>query len=252
MSIRRWMYVALATAAPLLLIGIWLGAISFLQNFTTELAGILISTAVTILLVERILDREKGRVWGTARVNYARAADLYIEQFLFECLVSFVGIPHNRKDDGTYERLTGADVANYVETHRGELSSLYRYRDDGSVYMEVSPQDASSSTLLHKVSPTLSTLQRTVTPRVLGSEHDPKFANLLLRIERAMFHWRSKVELVEDDWGLAEADAWAQFEILARCVDDLDNHLRSRYGELRPSDDLEAFNLGRVSEAGYP
>ena len=187
-------------------LGFLLTPTGFVGNLLAETAGVAISVAIALALVDRISTAERNRRWAqvgahTERaikqriLNIAWAYYLYAQMSLDEMDEEFMyRTSLDQPETTTAKAITDLSVAN---------RKLLRPRATATDSTE-SPE------ALHRdVAQDLAHITGVLTPRVIDLASDPELAELLLRLEGHHDEWRGWMVTAEG-WGAPDKFAWRE------------------------------------------
>jgi hypothetical protein len=240
-----------ATVAAGLLLDTKDFAVSLLAGAAGASGGVLIA----VLLVERLLQRERERQWASVSAQLRRSILGTISDVAFDFYLA--NVPSLPDGADPFGNTSPADspsavsavvaalefMADDIESRKQALGTvraptivvrdengverLWQRGDPKSVHSVSSEQSArriqeheyhrsSSQSLYEDVKPYLQQLRDSMLPRLLQLGGRPPLAAALGDVEAAERVWRWAVELVEGDWGAPEEDAWAAAAQVAR------------------------------------
>lgn len=225
-------------------LGVALDAEGFVVNMAATGAGTAAGVVIAVWLVQRLIERERAKQWALVSNQLKRsiigiASDVAFRTYL-EVNPANVDLKA-LNDDPSHEawrpgalsqalRQLSDDVRQRADelgepslptiVIRGLDGSHDVFHEGSSYVVEVPTREAaarrrrsyyrsaSTATLLKAVHADLSQLRDVLLPRLLQLGADPALASALGDVEGAERRWRWAVEVVEDDWGGLESDAW--------------------------------------------
>jgi hypothetical protein len=197
---RRTAAVLLGIIASAIVPGLLLDPQPFIENLLAETAGAAASILVGLMLVERLIQRQRSRQWERVRLQTVRAILAHIMDIGLEYyMVLPVSIRQEEQEFMYYfyeldlpseEAAQGlARISKHVLGQKEELVPL------------------SSRDFHEHISPHIHQLRDVLTPRVLELNDDPNLVEVLMDVETAERSWIYHLGL-ENRFGAPEEFGW--------------------------------------------
>jgi hypothetical protein len=201
-------------------VGLVLDAAAFAGNLTAEFVGVVVSVAVALTLVERLLERERSRRWERVRTLTSRSIgrEIHVIALAYYDAMPPGSVPgdfttslHTRLPTPESTRCM-REIADYARAHapalaKPRLAIGWPFEPGGRLGLGRSFDSSTSRELWGAVAPHIQHLQDVLTPRVIELADDPELAEHLASIESDAQHWLGWIEAYER-WGKAGEEAW--------------------------------------------
>jgi hypothetical protein len=183
---KRW-YVILAVSIVLLLsAGVLIDYRSFAGNVLSEVAGILLSAMLAVLIFERIANRERQRRWEGVRSQLCGALSSHLADIAFEV---YVGLPANMR---TTEPSHMIALATSDEIPRGVATVRNTVRANSAALLS---GRSSAGPVYDAVVPNLNRIRDALVPQFLQLGQDPELVVRLSGLESAVRVWEGNLRL---------------------------------------------------------
>jgi hypothetical protein len=183
---KRW-YLVLAVGTVLLLgVGVLIDYRSFVGNMLSEVAGILLSAILAVLIFERIANRERQRRWEGVRSQLCDALSSQLADIAFEIYVGLPGDMRNAEPSLMNGLVTGDEILRGVATVRNTV------RANGAALLS---GRSSAGSVYDAVLPNLNRIRDALVPQFLQLGQDPELVVNLSRLESAVRLWEGSLRL---------------------------------------------------------
>jgi hypothetical protein len=192
---KRW-YIWLSVIAVLLLAGGFvLDYRSFAGNVLSELAGILLSAVVAVLIFERIADRERHRKWEAVRSQLSGIIFSHLTDIAFEVYIALPVEVRKANPDPVTMLVANDEVTSDIVSSATELRDIVQANI--GVLMAIDHDYAYSRPVYESVMPSVNRIRDTLVPQLLQLGQKPQLVVELSGLERAVRGWEWNLKMNE-------------------------------------------------------
>jgi hypothetical protein len=201
------LWLLLGTAIALGLVGLIDDTGGFAGNLLGEGAGLGVAVFASVMLIERVLRRQREHEWQRVRERLVTATCRHLVEVGTEFHLAAT-VPLDPARDFLAAVAAADSATPRVEVADGLEAVCDRVRESEKDLRRAQDSDLSSSRSLQQaVVPHLQPIRELITARVIAVTEAPDLVDTLLELEEAERDWRQWLHEVEH-WGAPEAIAW--------------------------------------------
>jgi hypothetical protein len=183
---KRWHLILAVSTVLLLGAGVLMDYRSFVGNVLSEVAGILLSAMLAVLIFERIANRERQRRWEGVRSQLCGALSSHLGDIAFEVYIGLPADMRNAEPSFIHALVTGDEIPRGAAAVRNIVRA-------NSVALRAGR--SSAGPVYDAVLPNLNRIRDSLVPQFLQLGQDPELVVNLSGLESAVRLWEGNLRL---------------------------------------------------------